>query len=232
MLTFLPPPPEDASAAIYVLFVGRGPKPTKETIRDKFHPLLVSLSRVRTICRWLVGNNAMFLEREITSNDGHLEQLSRDISFADVGLPSSASVLILDSGSGAVVQDALTSGYAYSDRRELIVPDDDLLIENIGYANKSQSSVATSATKACTLEWIMQKKPHAQVTDGTRLFHDREPAMLSFAFSHLDPNGIGSFFHPTRVGRLALSMCLWKARRLPVTPTLHLSASMRSSVIR
>ncbi|KZV58933.1 hypothetical protein PENSPDRAFT_547487, partial [Peniophora sp. CONT] len=159
----------------------------------------ISIPRVRTMCRFLASSNPIYLENEVEFSEENLRRIAESLPEGRMsGVPASVQISVLDSGSAAVVHEAMQSGYSTTDLSQLVIPAGEMLIRNVGYANDSQSSLASTAAKAMALEWVLQKKPFIQVRDGNRLFPDRHPAMLTLVFPHLDPYALGAFFHPER----------------------------------
>ncbi|KAA1478402.1 hypothetical protein DENSPDRAFT_921632, partial [Dentipellis sp. KUC8613] len=190
----LPPGPTDPTLAVAVLFVGGDTVPSMDNI-DKLGPLLVSKSRVTTLIRFLVEHNSLYSEAGFQFSDTNLHSVCSGFS-GDCGVPSTVVVEHLpfeDSASRSMV-----SGYA--DRR---VPPPERpnmqpVLEVVGFPSDSQSMVTHSTMKACALQWCKDHKPFVRVTSGDRLFPDRDPRMLSYAFPHIDPYGIGGFHNPLR----------------------------------
>ncbi|KZV75924.1 hypothetical protein PENSPDRAFT_570654, partial [Peniophora sp. CONT] len=206
MSRVLPPPSDDMTLGLCVLFVGRGVKPTRENIGVSLYPLICSLPRIGTVGRFLTSVNPVYRELGIEFSEENLRTIGANFPDGEVaGLPDSVQITVLDSDSSAVVHDSMRSGYAPSERSEkLVVPVGDILIDNVGYANDSQSSVASTAAKTLALEWCLNKKPFVQVNDGSRLFPDRHQNMLTLVFPHLDPYALGAFFHTQRIIYLSM----------------------------
>ncbi|KZV58879.1 hypothetical protein PENSPDRAFT_695712, partial [Peniophora sp. CONT] len=198
MSRMVPPPLNDPTLAICVLFVGRGVEPTKENIATILSPLLCSIPVVGITSRFLTQSNRAFKERGITYSEENLRALGSAFPGRSIGLTSNVQVIILDSGSASVVHQAMQGGYSNVNPSELIVPAGEILIQNVGYASEGQSSKAATAAKAKALDWVLNKKPFVQVIDGTQLFPDRHPDALSLTHPHLDPFAIGGFLHADR----------------------------------
>jgi hypothetical protein len=48
--------------------------------------------------------------------------------------------------------------------------------------------------KASALAWCLSRKKYIKMQGGTTLLSDRDPAMLTYIFPHLDPWGIAGFY--------------------------------------
>ncbi|VDC00928.1 unnamed protein product [Peniophora sp. CBMAI 1063] len=207
MARMLPPPPDDPSLGICVVFVGQGVPPTKENIATRLQPLLCSLSTVGVISKFLTSSNRAFVDSGIAFNADNLRAIGSGFPGGeDRGLPSNVQVVVLNSESATGVHRAMQGGYSNTDHSELIVPTGETLIQNVGYASESQSSKAATASKALALDWVLNKRPFVQVTDGNRLFSDRHTDALTLTHPHLDPHALGGFLHPDRTGPRHLSM--------------------------
>ncbi|VDC05031.1 unnamed protein product [Peniophora sp. CBMAI 1063] len=202
----LPPAPDDPSLGICVLFVGRGVAPTKENLATVLHPLLCQLQVLSVVCPFLAQSNRAFRDRNIMYSEANLRAIGSAFPDSETGLASNVQLTVLDSGSAVGVHHAMQSGYSNADRADLVVPAGQSFIQNVGYANETQSSKAATAAKAQALDWILNKKPFVQVTDGSQLFSDRDRDALTLTHPHLDPYALGPFFHEDRIGPRHLSM--------------------------
>ncbi|KZV64033.1 hypothetical protein PENSPDRAFT_691094 [Peniophora sp. CONT] len=200
MSSLIPAAPDDESLGLCVLFIGRGDvAPSRESVGQLLNPVMVCLPVVSVISKFLTSDNPVYKENGILYSEENLMAIARTLSGGrDTGVPASVQISVLDSGSAAVMHEAMQSGYSTVDLSQLVVPAGQMLIRNVGYANDSQSSVASTSAKALALDWVLHKKPFIQVKDGSRLFPDRHPAMLTLVFPHLDPYALGAFFHPER----------------------------------
>ncbi|KAI0029894.1 hypothetical protein K488DRAFT_55362, partial [Vararia minispora EC-137] len=210
MSAVLPARSNDDGVGICVVFVRHGSsEPTIESVR-KLHPLLVSLSRVRIMSKFLADFNEYYNDAGIRFSEENVRAMRVGGEFlagSDSGVTSTIEVTSMDGADGAsvaAVGDALTSGYVPNE--ELVIPDGELFLQTVGYGNEYQSTVATNAMKARALQWCLDRRPFVRSTGGERLFADSDPRMLTFAFPHLDPYGIGGFHHPERQGRYRLSL--------------------------
>lgn len=160
MSSLIPASPNDMSLGLCVLFVGRGMKPTKENIAKFLHPVVTSIPRISIMSSFLAASNPTYRERGIVYSEENLRAIASSLPVGENrGLSSGVHVAVLDSGSAAVVQDALRSSYVgHSDRSNLIVPAGELLIENVGYANDSQSSMASTSAKTLALEMVLERQ--------------------------------------------------------------------------
>ncbi|EIM89078.1 uncharacterized protein STEHIDRAFT_52485, partial [Stereum hirsutum FP-91666 SS1] len=205
--SLLPSSPDDGDYSVCVLFVGQDTAPSMDTIR-KMHPLLVNKDRVSILLRFLVANNKWYRDANISFSEDHLDALCSGPGFdhfSRVGVPTSLVEIqyLPDSDS---VAEAVNSGPVDFTTADLLVPDGQTLLQVSGFTGSGQGAVAETTLKARALQWCLDHKPFLSVRSGNRLFPERDPRMLSFAFPHLDPWGIGGFNNPLRHGRQQISM--------------------------
>ncbi|KAA1478248.1 hypothetical protein DENSPDRAFT_861822 [Dentipellis sp. KUC8613] len=132
---------------------------------------------VRLMLQFLTEHNPFYREQGIQFSESNLTALTCDFEGDRVQhLPFE------DSAAQSVV-----SGYA-----ERVV-------------HPSNESDSEPFLEARALQWCKDHKPFVRVSSGSQLFPDRDPRMLTFAFPHLDPWGIGGFYHPLRDPRRQMS---------------------------
>ncbi|KAI0317657.1 hypothetical protein OF83DRAFT_1043383, partial [Amylostereum chailletii] len=204
MSSLLPVAPADLDYAVCVLYVGAGVKPTTDNIK-KLYPVLVSIRRVDLMSRFLTELNQHYIEYGITYSPSNLRELAASGDFTDgLGVPASVEISHLDSNERSAA--AMSSGYDRRGHDRLQIPDNELLLENVGYASTNSTNIVHTAMRAQALQWCLDRKPFIQVNDGGGLLSDRDPRMMTFAFPHLDPWGIGGFNHPGRTGKYNINM--------------------------
>ncbi|KAJ7652653.1 hypothetical protein DFH06DRAFT_1270251 [Mycena polygramma] len=169
------------------LFVGASTVPTEDTIH-KLSPVLVTKSRVITMLDFLLTSNTLY-KRAATFSQSNLDDL---FSFAnrkrDTSFPHAAELACLPLSD---VNPVATSSYtSRSDRTGDDDPEDDnepgkIVMEAVGYAAGERTPESYSVMKATALAWCLDRNKTISV-------------LITFAFPHLDPYGIGGFNEPLR----------------------------------
>ncbi|KAH9484784.1 hypothetical protein JR316_0001686 [Psilocybe cubensis] len=81
----------------------------------------------------------------------------------------------------------------------------ELLMENVGYTSGDNSPQAFLTMKSTALERCLTGKPFLASGTGSSMVPDfQNPSILTWLFPHLDPWGIGGFYHPGR--KIKISM--------------------------
>lgn len=202
----LPPSRDDVNFTMCVLFVGKGGRPSLDTIRS-MEPLLVSKRRVEIILRFLVENNPYYRDANVSFSQRNLNALCSGPGFLpgeDVGVPSTLEVQYLPFGDATA--EAVNSGYEADERNDFLIPESESYTEVTGFSNTVSKGDGHQSSKVRALQWVLDHKPYIAVQPGSKLFPDRDPRMLTFVFPHLDPWGIGGFNHALRSGDAIISM--------------------------
>ena len=115
---------------------------------------------------------------------------------------------------------AAESDYSGRDRiRSLPGPNDELVMENVGYTDSDDSPVTYRQMKMRALSHCLAERPFVRSQAGNQFIPNFEnPSLLSWLFPHLDPWGIGGFFKRNRPRVLTLEEQLTYLLRLDDSP--------------
>jgi len=211
MNSVIPPGPAVIRDTMCAVFVG-AVLPTKSSIHE-YSPILVQRSRVKLLIEFLLANNPHYREDE--SFSFHSENLDALFnSGEDEELPVSAYVGLINVNDAL---DATTSDYTERNRTgaDEADADDPLLMENVGYTDGDDTPTNYRVMKATALEHCVSGRPFIASGRGSALVPDfNNPSILTWLFPHLDPWGIGGFYHPNR--------------KIPITMEDQLSHLLRS----
>ncbi|OSD06157.1 hypothetical protein PYCCODRAFT_1361373, partial [Trametes coccinea BRFM310] len=199
----LPPTEDVIRDTVCAVFVGET-KPTRETIA-KLRPVLVRKSRVKCMIEFLIANNPWY---SITPqfrgfSQQNLDQLfGHDAVHIDESVPCSIEIGHIqhnDALAGA------TDDYVAGRDDNLHPGEDNVLMENVGYTDSTESPVDYKGMTLRALAHCLKGGTFVKSQAGSRLIPDFEnPRLLSWLFPHLDPWGIGGFYDARR--RIALSL--------------------------
>ncbi|TFK16690.1 hypothetical protein FA15DRAFT_606569, partial [Coprinopsis marcescibilis] len=182
----LPPTYDTIADTICAIFVSRQP-PTRETIKQ-FRPLLVRKSRVSRLIQFLVVNNPHY--GYVDGFGGYSGDNLNALFDGQVGVPSAVHVGHLPSNDAISVA---TSGYQQDGDVG------DLLMENVGFTMGDNTATSYREMTMLALERCLMGKPFIESRAGTEPVPDlKNPYLISWVFPHLDPWGIGGFYHPRR----------------------------------
>ncbi len=210
--TVLPPSHDAIRDTICAVFVGKT-KPTPKTI-EKLRPVLCRKSRLRTIITFLVGSNPAYRVTDQSDYQGFSEANLNELfgqgtEMLDEGVPCAMEVGHIDF-SDAV--EGATDGYVPGTDSSEVIPgpdDDEMLMENVGYLDSSDSPLNQQEMSMRALSHCLDGKAFVQSQAGSRLIPDfQNPMLLSWLFPHLDPWGIGGFQEPRRLRPLSLEQQL------------------------
>ncbi|KAH6909027.1 hypothetical protein BKA70DRAFT_1102891, partial [Coprinopsis sp. MPI-PUGE-AT-0042] len=193
---YLPPSPERIRDTMCVLVLNAGVKPTKDTI-EKLYPILVKKTRINSLIEFLLDNNPHYgaVSGFKGYSDAYLNSLFQEVE-AISGIPRMVSVAYLSSDDAI---EGATSGYIPDSLNGCDVGDDPLLMENVGYTMGENTPMSHSAMKYAAVNHCLSGKAFLRVHKGSQPIPDfQNPYLLSWLWPHLDPWGIGSFFHPQR----------------------------------
>ncbi len=197
----LPPPPAVIRDTVCAVFVATT-KPTEATIR-KLSPVLARKTTIRTIIEFLVAENPYYA---CDSTFHGLSQENLDGLFEgdhDSDVPCAMTVGFIENN------DAIQGATAdYTGRNEdpvRIGTGDELLMENVGYTCGDDSPVSYQDMKMRALQHCIDGGRFIRSQSGDRFIPDFEnPSLLTWMFPHLDPWGIGGFYHPNRAIKLSM----------------------------
>ncbi|KAJ7656081.1 hypothetical protein DFH06DRAFT_1269542 [Mycena polygramma] len=191
------------------LFIGPKTVPTRENIKD-LKPVLVSKTRVQTMIEFLLSNNPHYISWGVQFSRENLDDLFPETGEA---FPSAIDICCLPDGNDAVPPSyadrggspsvALTndntptaqeaSAFAHTE------PDlGDIVVDAFGYTVGENTPNSHRDMKAAAVAWCLDKKNFVKMQTGSKFMMDRDPGLLTFAFPHLDPWGIGGFHEPSR----------------------------------
>jgi len=85
------------------------------------------------------------------------------------------------------------------------VQGDKILMENVGYTDGDHTPVNYHIMKVMALKRCLQREPVVISGTGSSVVPDfQNPSILAWLFPHLDPWGIGGFYHPNRSIKLTM----------------------------
>ncbi|KAI9061460.1 hypothetical protein FKP32DRAFT_1575945, partial [Trametes sanguinea] len=199
----LPPSRDEIQDTICAVFVGEN-KPTQDNI-EKLAPVLVRKSRVKAMIDFLVDYNPKYAVSDTFRgySQANMDQLfGEGTGSRDEGVPCAMEIGHIQN-SPAVA--AATEGYVPGEADGPGPMDDELLMENVGYTDGSESPKNYFHMKAKALSHCLRKRGFLQSQAGSRFVPDFENEdLLSWLFPHLDPWGIGGFHCKRR--QIPLSM--------------------------
>ncbi|KAI0348902.1 hypothetical protein OH77DRAFT_1374838, partial [Trametes cingulata] len=161
---------------------------------------------------FLVANNPHY---EVSPRFGGLSTRNLDNLFGpgtssiERGVPCAMEIghiAMNDAVSGA------TDGYVPStgpDSTGHRPTNEDMLMETVGYTDSSETPVSSHAMSMKALSHCLNGRGFIRSQAGSEFIPDFEnDQLLSWLFPHLDPWGIGGFYHPRRSRRLNLEQQL------------------------
>jgi hypothetical protein len=88
----------------------------------------------------------------------------------------------------------------YTDKNEYVNSKDnsDVVMEAVSYTTGDRSPQNYQIMKASALAWCLSRKKFIKMQSGLKLLSDRDPAMLTYLFPHLDPWGLVGFYQQHR----------------------------------
>ncbi len=207
--TILPPPPETVRDTVCAVFVGRS-KPTLETVR-KMKVLLARKSVVKTLIEFLVASNPYYAVDD--ENFFGLSEQNLDALFpieegaSEARVPSSMDIGFLSDNEAI---NASTSDYTTRNNDDDAPAEpDSLLMENVGYTCGDESPVSYRDMKMRALSHCLTQGQFICSKAGDKFVPDfQNPALLTWLFPHLDPWGIGGFYHPSRTRAVSMEQQL------------------------
>ncbi|KAH7909537.1 hypothetical protein BJ138DRAFT_1010612, partial [Hygrophoropsis aurantiaca] len=213
----LPVSAESIADTVCILFVGER-LPSRMNI-ERLAPVLVRKSRIRTLVEFLVENNPHY--RPDQSFQGfsqrNLDELFEGASDSNVCVPACVEITLLPGGEGLA---SAISGYADREVNDVLnVQESEMLMENVGYTLGDFSATSYKEMKMNALSHCLRGAPFVQSRTGSKMIPDFDnPKLLSWLFPHLDPWGIGSFFHNDRIRSLGMREQLGHLLRLYDSP--------------
>jgi hypothetical protein len=192
----LPPSREEISEAMCTLFVGGNIKPTVANIA-KLAPVLVSKKVVKMLLHFLLAYNPWYAESGVSFSPDNLNALFDKMHSGVVrALLAAVTLCHLPAdqaygveGGTADYMDQFISGEAEGN---------DVVMEAVGYVNGDHLPQNLSIMKASVLAWCLDCKQFIEMQSGSELMSDWDPGLLTLAFPHLDPWGIGGFHEERR----------------------------------
>ncbi len=199
----LPPSTDEIQQSMCALFIGGKQKPTKDNIKD-LSPVLVSKNRVQTMLEFLIDNNQWYQSAGISMSKDNINQLFEAGEINDCAIPHAVEIGHLPSDEsynfniGYTEPIGVTSDYTNRRQFQSSAGEHDFLMEAVGYTANENSTQNYQKMKAAALSWCLDGKSFLQMRGSSNLIKDDDPGLMSFAFPHLDPWGIGGFNNPNR----------------------------------
>jgi len=198
----LPPSSSTIRDTMCAVFVGNC-VPSRTTI-NKFSPILVRKSRVKTIIQFLLSFNPYYQPTQ----DFQFSQYNLDSLFNTVeeeGVPASVTIGHLPMNDAIAVSASDYTPRNEDDAGPLDPVADKILMENVGYTDGDDTPASYRAMKIMALGHCLQGRPFLASGKGNRPVPDfRNPAIMTWLFPHLDPWGIGGFYHPRRMVKISM----------------------------
>ncbi len=201
----LPPPASVIRDTVCAVFIGNK-QPTMATIRD-LSPLLVRVSTVRTIVKFLVTRNPFYAPDEETFfgfSSVNLDALIQNVDGdTDIGVPCALDIGFIHNSEAI---EAVTADYTgRNDLGDLPSPGEPLVMDNVGYTCGDRAPVSYRDMKLRALSHCLNGGEFVRSQAGDTFVPDfQNPALLTWLFPHLDPWGIGGFHHPDRVPQITM----------------------------
>ncbi|PPQ81034.1 hypothetical protein CVT26_002879 [Gymnopilus dilepis] len=197
----IPPQSQTIRDTMCAIFVGDR-LPTRTTL-SKYSPVLVRKTRVKALIQFLIANNPYYRpSADFSFSQSNLDSLFEECS--DEGILSSVHIGYIPANDAI---NAATSDYTLRNVDGSIEEQDeeDLLMENVGYTEGDDSPLSYQTMKNLAMERCLQGRPFIASGKGSRSLPDfRNPAILTWLFPHLDPWGIGGFYHPGRTVQISM----------------------------
>ncbi|PPQ71220.1 hypothetical protein CVT26_010999 [Gymnopilus dilepis] len=198
----IPPHKDMIKDTMCAVFVGNR-MPTRSTL-SKYRPVLVRKSRVKLLIEFLIGNNYHYRP----SVTFRFSQRNLDDLFdgeEDQGVPASAHIGYIPLNDAI---DVAVSDYTSRNRDQNLCEvddDDEFLMENVGYTEGDDSPMSYQAMKDMAIQRCLLGKPFLVSGKGSRGVPDFfNPSIMTWLFPHLDPWGIGGFYHPGRLQKISM----------------------------
>ncbi|OJT09408.1 hypothetical protein TRAPUB_14111 [Trametes pubescens] len=197
--TVLPPSFDVLRDTVCAVFVGKT-KPSKDVIR-KLKPILVKKSRVKTMIDFLLAHNPKYM---VSSTFAGYSQANMDNLFEHSRTSGDEDVLAaMEMGHIQVndaVEGATNDGYVPGAAGPDPTDTETLLMENVGYTDHDGTLALNPRDMALeAVSHCLRGHTFLKVQAGSRFIPDFEnPSLLTWLFPHLDPWGIGGFFHEGR----------------------------------
>ncbi|RDX53628.1 hypothetical protein OH76DRAFT_1342946, partial [Lentinus brumalis] len=201
----LPPPASVIRDTVCAVFIGKK-QPTMATIGD-LSPLLVRVSTVKTIVKFLVAWNPFYAPDEATFLGFSADNLNALIHSVDgdpdVGVPCALDIGFIQDNEAI---EAATADYTgRNDLGDIPSPGEPLLMDNVGYTCGDRAPVSYRDMKLRALSHCLNGGEFVRSRAGDTFVPDfQNPALLTWLFPHLDPWGIGSFHHPGRSPQITM----------------------------
>lgn len=193
----LPPDESEIQMAMTALFAGGKAKPTIENI-SQLSPVLVSKSRVHVLLNFLLDRNVWYRASDVGfSADNFANMFAESDAGKDEAIPKAVDICWLPEDEARQVESANAD---YTDHNEYArsSDEDELAMEAVGYTAGDRTPQNYRIMKASALAWCLSRKKFIKIQGGSELLSDRDPAMLTFLFPHLDPWGIAGFYQCER----------------------------------
>lgn len=200
----LPPDSSEIQTAMAALFSGSKEKPTADNI-SKLSPVLVSKTRVRTILEFLLTRNPWYqASGAVFSPENYADLFCVSDANKDEAVPKAVDLCWLPPDKANQTEGGNAD---YTDRNEYTRSKDseNVVMEAVGYTAGDRSPQNYRIMKASALAWCLSRKKFIKMNGGSQLLSDRDPAMLTYLFPHLDPWGLVGFYQSQRTASQYIS---------------------------
>ncbi|KAJ7152241.1 hypothetical protein C8R43DRAFT_1087883 [Mycena crocata] len=184
--------------------------PTRDNIKE-LKPVLVSKNRVETMVKFLLSKNAHYV--------------ATGIAFKSVpeAFPQAVEICCLSDKSDPVAESYADRGDqpAKEHRLDTIEDDGSIVVDAVGYIVGVNTPNDQRNMKASAVAWCLDKKNCIKMQSSSEFITDRDPGLLTFTFSGLDPWGIGGFHEPNRTEKKSITTLLsaLMSRNMPLSCT-------------
>ncbi|KAG1828297.1 hypothetical protein EV424DRAFT_1318508, partial [Suillus variegatus] len=193
--SLLPPTYDEIRDAVCVVFAGQNQVPTRDTVRT-MQAVLVMKSIVQTLIEFLIAHNPWYQQSGVSFSESNMADLFDPVDAADdSGILRALEICHL---SGAGPPDPSESHVSHNVIPPDSAVDGDIVVEAVGYTKSDHSVGSKQGMKLNALAYILDRNCFVVSRTGSRFIGDSDPGLLSFLFPHLDPWGIGGFYHVAR----------------------------------
>ncbi|KAI0634070.1 hypothetical protein C8Q77DRAFT_1016755, partial [Trametes polyzona] len=192
-LTNVLPPGHDAIRdSICAVFVGENP-PSPQNI-EALKPVIVRKSRVKTLIEFLVSHNTSYCPDGtfVGFSKNNLNNLfGEGTASTDCGIPCAMEIGHIQLNDAI---NAATEGYVPDGDESPLDVNEDILLENVGYIDGSNSPVSLKEMSVKAISHCLSGRRFIQSQAGSDLVPDFDNEhLLTWLYPHLDPWGIGGF---------------------------------------
>ncbi|KIM73162.1 hypothetical protein PILCRDRAFT_81367, partial [Piloderma croceum F 1598] len=200
----MPPSAREFADTVCAIFVGHE-KPSHLNIRQ-MHPMLVQKSRVWKMADFLLTHN-QFYEKS-TAFKGFSQENLDSLFHVDDKHSDEAVLFCMEIGHipwNEAIEGATADYTPCNEMPYEHAVSDQLVMENIGFTSGDETPESYLAMKSRALTHCLEGGSYISSQSRSRYVPDFDnPHLLSWAFPHLDPWGLGGFHNENRKKKLTL----------------------------